>query len=64
MADRRQTLADASMAAARTHARLKLPSDRPIDIFSIVQQLGIWLNDYEFDSALAWVRDYRSKQTS
>ena len=30
-------------ATARTHARLKLPSDRPIDIFSIVQQLGIWL---------------------
>ena len=43
MADRRQTLADASMAAARTHARLKLPSERPIDNYSLVQQLGIWL---------------------
>lgn len=43
MANTRQTLADASMAAARAHARLKLPLDRPIDIFGVVQQLGIWL---------------------
>lgn len=43
MASTRQTLADASMAAARAHARLKLPLDRPIDIFGVVQQLGIWL---------------------
>lgn len=43
MADTRQILADASMAAARAHARLKLPLDRPIDIFGVVQHLGIWL---------------------
>lgn len=43
MADTRQTLAEASMAAARAHARLKLPLDRPIDIFGVVQHLGIWL---------------------
>ena len=27
---------------------------------SALQQLGAWINDYEFDTALAWVTDYRN----
>ena len=37
-------IADASMAAARLHARLHTDLERPVDIFRIVQELGIWLN--------------------
>jgi Zn-dependent peptidase ImmA (M78 family) len=36
--------ADASMAAARLHARLHTDLSRPVDIFRIVQELGIWLS--------------------
>lgn len=32
------------MAAARLHARLHTDLSRPVDIFRIVQELGIWLN--------------------
>lgn len=38
------SVADASMAAARLHARLHTDLTRPVDIFRIVQELGIWLN--------------------
>jgi Zn-dependent peptidase ImmA (M78 family) len=34
----------ASMAAARLHARLHTDLSRPVDVFKIVQELGIWLN--------------------
>lgn len=37
-------IADASMEAARLHARLHTDLERPVDIFRIVQELGIWLN--------------------
>ena len=37
-------IAQASMAAARLHARLHTDLSRPVDIFRIVQELGIWLN--------------------
>jgi Zn-dependent peptidase ImmA (M78 family) len=32
------------MAAARLHARLHTDLSRPVDVFRIVQELGIWLN--------------------
>ena len=37
-------IAEASMAAARLHARLHTDLSHPVDIFRIVQELGIWLN--------------------
>lgn len=40
---RRKILADASMQAQRLHARLRTDFDRPIDVFRVVQEEGIWL---------------------
>ncbi len=37
-------MAEASMAAARLHARLRTDFSRPVDIFRIIQELGIWLS--------------------
>lgn len=39
----RKVLADASMQAQRLHARLRTDYSRPVDIFRVVQELGIWL---------------------
>jgi len=36
-------LSDASMAAARLHARLGTDQTKPVDVFAVVQELGIWL---------------------
>jgi Zn-dependent peptidase ImmA (M78 family)/predicted secreted protein len=39
----RRTVSDASMAAQRLHAQLHTQYDKPVDVFRIVQEQGIWL---------------------
>jgi len=43
MPSQRKVLSDASMAAARLHARLGTDQTKPVDVFAVVQELGIWL---------------------
>jgi Zn-dependent peptidase ImmA (M78 family)/predicted secreted protein len=38
-----RAVSQASMAAARLHARLHLDLSRPVDVFRVVENLGIWL---------------------
>jgi Zn-dependent peptidase ImmA (M78 family) len=44
MVNRKAALAEASMQAQRLHARLHTDYTRPVDIFRVVQELGIWLS--------------------
>jgi Zn-dependent peptidase ImmA (M78 family) len=43
MPSQKKILSDASMAAARLHARLHTDQTKPVDVFAVVQDLGIWI---------------------
>lgn len=43
MVTRKAALAEASMQAQRLHARLRTDYTRPVDVFGVVQEMGIWL---------------------
>lgn len=50
--NRKASLAAASMQAQRIHARLRTDYNRPVDIFGIVQEMGIWLVSRPLGSGL------------
>lgn len=52
MATRKAALARASMQAQRLHAQLHTDYARPIDIFAIVQEMGIWLSSRPLGAGL------------
>lgn len=52
MVSRRAALAEASMQAQRLHARLRTDHSRPINIFGVVQELGIWLSSRPLGAGL------------
>lgn len=47
---RRKAMADASMAATRLHLQLKTPFDRPVDVVTMAQQLGVWVAAQPLDA--------------
>jgi Zn-dependent peptidase ImmA (M78 family) len=47
---RRKAMADASMAATRLHLALKTPFDRPVDVVTLAQQLGVWVVSEPMDA--------------
>lgn len=47
---RRKAMADASMAATRLHLALKTPFDRPVDVVTLAQQLGVWVGSEPMDA--------------
>lgn len=47
---RRKVMADASMAATRLHLQLKTPFDRPVDVVTLAQQLGVWVAAQPLDA--------------
>lgn len=47
---RRKAIADASMAATRLHLQLKTPFDRPVDVVTVAQQLGVWVAAQPLDA--------------
>jgi Zn-dependent peptidase ImmA (M78 family) len=47
---RRKAIADASMAATRLHLALKTPFDRPVDVVTLAQQLGVWVVSEPMDA--------------
>jgi len=47
---RRKAIADASMAATRLHLQLKTPFDRPVDVVTLAQQLGVWVAAQPLDA--------------
>jgi Zn-dependent peptidase ImmA (M78 family) len=51
---RRQAIASASMEAARLHQTLQTPYDRPVDVFMLAQQLGLWLVAQPLDKAFGF----------
>lgn len=52
MVNRKAALAEASMQAQRLHARLGTDYTRPVDIFGVVQELGIWLSSRPLGAGL------------
>jgi Zn-dependent peptidase ImmA (M78 family) len=50
--NRKAALAEASMQAQRLHARLHTDYTRPVDIFRVVQEMGIWLSSRPLGAGL------------
>jgi len=50
LSPRRKATADASMAATRLHLRLNTPFDRPVDVVTLAQRLGLWVAAQPLDS--------------
>lgn len=50
LTQRRKAMADASMAATRLHLRLGTKFDRPVDVVTLAQRLGLWVASQPLES--------------
>jgi len=48
---RQRAISEASMEATRLGLRMRIPTDRPVDVFLLAQRLGLWLAAQPLDNA-------------